>query len=90
VLLIDKNDWDSLNDQLKKLEAMIEQLAFNKPVATMTTGWVPLPIFLRMFGIPVSSWYALYKDKIKHSKDGGKVWVYAPSMEKFLADKAIN
>ena len=88
LLLVEQEELDKLNQKVDRLMALV--LLNQQNGNTQKTDWVPLQEFFKKYNIKKNSWYRHYKDKIKYRDDGTYIWVYTPSMEKYLMDLAIN
>ncbi|HWY11285.1 MAG TPA: hypothetical protein VN026_08170 [Bacteroidia bacterium] len=88
-VVIEKKEWELLNETLIKIEQNIAKLEISQPFP-QTREWMPLIEFLKHSTISRASWYREYQYKIKFRNDGIKIWVHWPSYENYLEEKAIN
>lgn len=88
-VLIDKEQLDKMQEAI--IDALKQIILYKEEKnEEQNKAWLTLPAFLKHFDMSRSSWDRHYSKIIKLRDDGIKIWVYKPSMEKYLMDKSIN
>jgi len=89
LIILEQQHIDKFIEAINKLEKLVEEKPKQIEAPVSKTDWISLEEFYEIYKVSRTTWYEKYKKIIKY-RDDGKIWVYKPSMEKYLMDKSIN
>lgn len=96
LILLDKNDLEELKTAiLKGVKELLSVEKPKKPTKLDSTiegieSYIILKDAIKKLGTSNTQWHRKYKHIIQWKKDGQKIWVYLPSIEKYLRQDNIN
>ncbi len=97
VVIIEQGEFNKLLQSIEDLKQLILNRHTQPAKKTKTDQileeieqYVPLKVALNKLGITSSTWHDNHKHFIQWKKDGKRVWVYLPSINKYLKQDNVN